>query len=261
LYANLSKCYFYQKQIHYLGCIISEQGIAVDPKNIKAIRGWPTPRNVSDVRSFMGLVGYYRRFIVGFSKISHPIASLQNKGTKFEWTLKCEKKFNLLKELLTSAPVLNIDDPNESFVICTYACKEGLGGILMQNGHVIGYESRKIKEHERNYATHELELATIVHTLRMWRHYLMGKKFELRTDHIGLKYLFEQLTLNARQTRWLEFLSEYEFDIKHIKRKDNKGVDALSRRVNLMHTIVVSMHQSKLNIRILDDLVIDHHYL
>jgi hypothetical protein len=160
---------------------------------------------------FMGLTGYYKRFIVGFSKIAHPITSLQKKGTKFEWTLKCENNFNLLKELLTSALALNIADPNESFVVCTDTCKEGLGGVLMQNGHVIGYESRKLKEHERNYATHDLELVVIVHSLRMWRHYLMGKKFELRTDHIGLKYLFEQPTLNARQTRWLEFLSEYDF--------------------------------------------------
>jgi hypothetical protein len=127
----------------------------------------------------MGLAGYYKRFIVGFSKITHPITSLQKKGTKFEWTLKCEKNFNLLKELLTSAHVLKIANPNESFVVCTDACKEGLGGVLTQNGHVIGYESRKLKEHERNYATHDLELVAIVHALKMWRHYLMGKKFTL----------------------------------------------------------------------------------
>jgi hypothetical protein len=261
LYAKLSKCYFYQKQIHYLGHIISEQGIAVDPKKIKSIRGWPTPINVSDVISFMGLVGYYRRFIVGFSNIAHPITSLQNKVTKFEWTLKCEKNFNLLKELLTSAPVLNIVDPNEIFVVCTDACKEGLGGVLTQNGHVIGYESRNLKEHERNYATHDLELVTIVHTLRMWRNYLMGKKFELRIDHIGLKYLFEQPTLNSKKTRWTEFLSEYDFDIKHIKGKENKVFEALSRIVHLMHANAVSMHQSDLKRIILYGLVTDHHYL
>jgi hypothetical protein len=261
LYAKLSKCSFYQKQIHYLGHIISEQGIAIDPEKIKAIGGWPTPKNVSEVRYFMGLAGYYRRFIVGFSKIAHPITSLQKKGTKFEWTLKCEKNFNLLKGLLTSAPVLNIADPNEIFVVCTDACKEGLGGFLMQNGHVVGYESRKLKEHERNYSTHDMELVSIVHALRMWRHYLMGKKFELRTDHIGLKYIFEQLTLNARQTRCLEFLSEYDLDIKHVKGKENKFVDALSRRVYLIHYTVVSMHQSNLKSGILDGLVTDQHYL
>jgi hypothetical protein len=167
LYAKLSKCSFYQKQILYLGHIILEQGIVVDPEKIKAIRGWPTPRNVSDIRSFMGLAGYYRRFIVGLSKIAHPITSLQKKGTKFEWILECETNFNLLKELLSSVPVLKIVDRNKSFVVCTYTCKEGLVGVLTQNGHVIGYESRNLKEHERNYSTHDLEPDAIVHALRM----------------------------------------------------------------------------------------------
>jgi hypothetical protein len=147
LYDKLIKCSFYQKQIHYFRHIISEQGIAVDPEKIESIIGWPTSRNVSDIRYFMGLVGYYRRFIVGFTNIAHPITYFQKKGTKFEWTLKCEKNFILLKELLTSALVLKIVDPNESFLVCTDACKEGLGGFLMQNGHVIGYESIKLKEH------------------------------------------------------------------------------------------------------------------
>jgi hypothetical protein len=153
--------------------------------------------------------------------------------------------------------VLNIVNPNESFVVCIDACKEGLGGVLTQNGHDIGYESINLKEHERNYATHDLELAAIVHTLRMWRHYLMGKKFELRTNHIGLKYHFDQPNLNARQTRWLEFLIEYDFDINHIKGKENKVANALSRRVHIMHATIVSMHQSYLKRRILDGLVID----
>jgi hypothetical protein len=144
LYAKLSKCCFHQEKIHYLGHIISEQGIAVDPKKIESIRGWPTPMNVLEVRSFMGLVGYYRIFITGFSKISHP-TSLQKKGIKFEGTSECEENFIMLKELLTIAHVLNIVDPNESFVVCIDACKEGLGGFLTQNGHVIGYESRNIK--------------------------------------------------------------------------------------------------------------------
>jgi hypothetical protein len=167
----------------------------------------------------MGLAGYYRIFIAGFSNISNPITYLQKKGIKFEWTSECEEKFNLLKELLTSASVLNIVDPNEICVVCTDACKEWLGGFLTQNGHVIIYKSIKLKEHERNYTTHDLELVSIVHGLKMWRHYLMGKRFELRTNHNGMKYLFEQPTLNPRQTIWKEFLSEYNFEIKHIKGK------------------------------------------
>jgi hypothetical protein len=108
-----------------------------------------------------------------------------------------------LKQLLTSASILRIIELDEDFIVCTDACNEGLGGVLSQNGFVICYESRKLKDHERNYATHDLELAAIVHALRKWRHYLMGKRFELRTDHNGLKYLFDQPNLNARQNIWL----------------------------------------------------------
>jgi hypothetical protein len=224
----------------------------VDPEKIEAIRGWSMPKNVTEVRSFMGLTGYYRRFIEGFSKIAHPITSLQKKGVKFQWALNCEKSFQHLKQLLTSAPILRIADPNEDFIVCIDACKEGLGGILTQNGFVVCYESRKLKEHEIHYVTHDLELAVIVHALRKWRHYLMGKMFELRTYHNGLKYLFDQPTLNVRQSRWLEFLSEYDFDIKHIKGKENKVVDALSRRVHELHATTINMYQSDLKDKILE---------
>jgi hypothetical protein len=141
LYAKLSKCSFYQRQIHYLGHIISEEGIVVDPEKVQAIREWPAPRNVAEVRSFMGLVGYYRRFIAGFSKIAHSITSLQKKEKKFQWTEECESSFQRLKQLLTSAPILKIADPNKDYVVCTDACKEGLGGVLSQEGFVVCYES------------------------------------------------------------------------------------------------------------------------
>jgi hypothetical protein len=181
-----------------LGHIISKYGIVVDPEKIEDIRELSTPKNVTEVRSFMDLVGYYRRFIRGFSKIENPITSLQRKGMKFQWTSDYERIFQHLKQLLTSSPILRIADPNKDFIVCTDACNEGLGGVLSQNGFVICYESRKLKDHERNYATHDLELAAIVHALRKWRHYLMGKRFQLRTDHNGLKYLFDQPNLNAR---------------------------------------------------------------
>jgi hypothetical protein len=180
---------------------------------------------------------------------------------KFEWTFECEERFQHLKNLLTSAPILNIVDPNEDFIVCIDACKEGLGEILSQNGHVICYESRKLKEHERHYATHDLELESIVHALNMWRHYLMGKIFELRTDHSGLKYLFGQPTLNARKIRWLEFLSEYDFDINHIKGKEKKVVDALKKRVHEMHATTISMYKSDLKDRILEAAKSDQHYM
>jgi hypothetical protein len=168
LYARLRKCPFYQKQIHYLGHIISKYGIAVELEKVEAIREWSTPKNVIEVRSFMGLAGYYKRFIGGLSKIAHPITSLQRKGMKFQWMSDFERIFQHLKQLLTSAPILRIADPNKDFIVCTDECNEELGGVLSQNGFVICYESRKLKEHERNYATHDLELASIVHALRKW---------------------------------------------------------------------------------------------
>jgi hypothetical protein len=135
--------------------------------------------------------------------------------------------------------------------------QEELCGVLTQNGYVIIYESKKLKKHERNYATHDLELVSIVDALKMWRHYLMEMRFELRIDHSGLKYIFEQPTLNTRKTIWLEFLSEYEFDIKHIKGKENKVVDALCKRIHLMYATAISMHQLDMKNRILVVFVID----
>jgi hypothetical protein len=137
LYAKFSKCEFFHKQIHYLGHVISEKGVAVDPDKIRSIMEWPTPKDISDIRSFMGLAGYYRRFIKGFSKIGCPITSLQKKGAKFTWTQECEERFQSLKHLLTHAPVLKIVDPENYFLVCTDVCKEGLRGVLMQEGSVV----------------------------------------------------------------------------------------------------------------------------
>jgi hypothetical protein len=172
---------------------------------------------------------------------------------KFEWILDCERSFQRLKYLLTRAPIMRIFYPNEYFIVCIDECNEGLGGVLSHNGYVVCYESRKLKEHERHYATHDLELESIVYSLKMWRHYLMGKKFELRIDHSGMKYFFDQPTLNARKNRCLEFISEYDFDIKHINGKENKVADALRRRAHEMHATNISMCQSDFKSTIPED--------
>ena len=203
------------------------------------------------------LAGYHQRFIEGFSKLAHPITYLQNKGVKFDWTSNCEDNFKKLKEMLTSAPVLKIADPKGNFVICTDACKQGIGGVLMQDGNVISYKYWKLKKHEQNYATHDLELTTIIHILNMWRHYLTGKKFELITDHDGLKFLFEKPNLNASKRRWMELLCEYDFYIKHIKGKENKVADALSRK---MHVAAISTCTSCLKDKINEASAIDGIY-
>ena len=128
---------------------------------------WPVPKDVTDIQSFMGITGYYRRFIEGLSKIAYPITSVQKKGTKFNQSQKCQDNFNKMKELLTSAPILKVADLDEDFTICVDASKEGLGGVLTQEGHVNCYESQKLKKHERNYVTHDLELAAVINALKM----------------------------------------------------------------------------------------------
>ena len=131
----------------------------------------------------------------------------------------------------------------------------------MQDNHMVCYESRKLKEHEKNYATHDLELAAIVHALKMWRHYLMSRRFKLRIDHCGLKYLFDQPTLNARKARWLEFLCEFYFEIKHIIGKENKVADALSRKVQEMYVASLSICQSDLRQQIVNHIAEDEMYV
>eukprot|EP00253_Pinus_taeda_P014588 PITA_14588 len=240
LYAKFSKCDFFKEEIQYLGHVITKEGIAVDPEKIKAIMDWPVPKDVADVRSFMGLAGYYRRFVEGFSRVASPITSLQKKGKSFQWTPNCQKSFEQLKHLLTTTPILCIADPNKDYVVCTDASKEGLGGVLMQEGKVIAYESRKLKEHEQRYSAYDLELAAVIHALKIWRHYLMGRKFLLLTDHHSLTNYFSQPTLNARQARWMEFLSGFDFDIKHLQGKANRVADALSRKIQSLYEVSIS---------------------
>ena len=137
IFAKFSKCDFFKDKIQYLGHVVTKEGIYVDPKNIKAIEYSLVPKDITDIQSFMEITGYYRRFIEGFSRIANPITSLQKKGKKFDWNQKCEDSFKKLKTLLTSAPILRIDDPNKYFIVCTDTCNDGLGGVLTQEGHVI----------------------------------------------------------------------------------------------------------------------------
>ena len=136
-----------------------------------------------------------------------------------DWDKKCEHSFKKLQESLTTALILIITNPNKDFIVCIDACNDGLGGVLTQEGHIIVYESRKLKIHEKNYATYDLELDAVMHALNMWYHHLIRRKFMLMTDNKGLKYLLDQPNLNTRKARWLSFLSEYDFEIQHIKGK------------------------------------------
>ncbi|XP_058758243.1 uncharacterized protein LOC131631466 [Vicia villosa] len=183
LYAKLSKCDFWLEEVSFLGHVISGDGIAVDPSKVDVVLQWETPKSATEIRSFLGLAGYYRRFIEGFSKLALPLTKLTCKGKTFVWDAQCEEGFIELKKRLTSAPVLTLPNPEEPFVVYCDASKFGLGGVLMQNNKVVAYASRQLRIHEKNYPTHDLELAAVVFALKIWRHYLYGSRFEVFSDH------------------------------------------------------------------------------
>ncbi|WVZ76240.1 hypothetical protein U9M48_024229 [Paspalum notatum var. saurae] len=208
LYAKFSKCEFWIDEVRFLGHVVSKSGIAVDPSNVNTV-----PEIPKEVREFLGLAGYYRRFIENFSKIAKPMTSLLEKDAEFRWTDAQQAAFDELKKRLTTAPVL-----------------DGLGCVLMQEGKVIAYASRQLRKHEVNYPTHDLELAAVVLALKIWRHYLFGQRCEIYTDHKSLKYIFTQNELNMRQRRWLELIKDYHMEIHYHPGKANVVADALSRK-------------------------------
>ena len=230
LYAKFSKCEFWLKEVSFLGHIITNGGIAVDPSKVSDVLKWEPPRTVAEIRSFLGLAGYYRRFIEGFSKIVKPLTSLLEKGKEFKWSEACQSSFEELKKRLTTAPVLIMPDLQKSFDIYCDASRQGLGCVLMQEGHVIAYASRQLRKHEQNYPTHDLELAAVVHALKIWRHYILGTKCQIYTDHKSLKYIFTQKDLNLRQRRWLELIKDYDLEIHYHPGKANLVADALSQK-------------------------------
>ncbi|KAL0412554.1 UNVERIFIED_CONTAM: Retrovirus-related Pol polyprotein from transposon.6 [Sesamum radiatum] len=231
LFAKFSKCEFWIREVTFLGHVISSDGLAVDPSKVEAIVEWKRPENVTEVRSFLGLAGYYRRFVQNFSRIATPLTKLTQKDNPFVWDGACEMSFQELKKCLTTAPILALPNGTINLVVYTDASKEGLGCVLMQYGKVIAYASRQLKQHEKNYPTHDLELAAIIFALAKWRHYLYGATFTIYTDHKSLKYLFSQKDLNMRQRRWMEFLDDYDCTIQYHPGKANVVADALSRKL------------------------------
>ncbi|KAA0035500.1 pol protein [Cucumis melo var. makuwa] len=245
LYAKFSKCEFWLKQVSFLGHVVSKAGVSVDPTKIEAITSWPRPSTVSEVRSFLGLAGYYRRFVKNFSRIATPLIQLTRKGAPFVWSKACEDSFQNIKQKLVTAPVLTVPDGSGSFVIYSYASKKGLGCVLMLQGKVVAYASRQLKSHEQNYPTHDLELAAVVFALKIWRHYLYGEKIQIFTNHKSLKYFFTQKELNMRQRRWLELVKDYDCEILYHPGKANVVVDALSRKVS--HSAALITRQTPLH--------------
>jgi hypothetical protein len=186
--------------VEFLGHVISKEGMAVNPSKVASILEWEAPKNVKQIRGFLGMAGYYRRFIEGFSKIAGPMTKLLQKNTPFVWSEECETSFQTFKKV-TTTPVLVVPETGKDYTIYCDASKNGLGCVLMQDRKVTAYGSRQLRPHEVNYLTHDHELATVVFALKGWRHFLYGAKCELYTDHKSLKYFFTQKELNMRQQR------------------------------------------------------------
>ncbi|GJR04777.1 putative reverse transcriptase domain-containing protein [Tanacetum coccineum] len=200
LYAKFSKCEFWIPKVQFLEHVIDSRGIHVDPAKIESIKDWASPKTPTEIHQFLGLAGYYRRFIEGFSKIAKSMTKLTQKGIKFDWGEKEENAFQLIKQK------------------------------VMQREKVIAYASRQLKVHEKNYTTHDLELGSVVFALKIWRHYLYGTRCTVFTDHKSLQHILDQKELNMRQRRWLELLSDYDCDIRYHPGKANVVADALSRK-------------------------------
>jgi reverse transcriptase-like protein len=233
LYGTIAKCEFFKKSVEYLGHVISADGIATDPKKVETVQNWPIPTNLKDIQSFLGLCNYYRRFIQDYSKIAAPLTDLTHKDTPFTWTTTTQEAFEQLKHRMATTPVLCIPDPALPFTVTTDASDFAVGAVLSQdqgNGaQPVAFTSRKMNEHERNYATHEKETLAVMHALKKWRVYLEGRHFTVYTDHATLRHFAEQPDLTRHQARWTEKMQDYDFEIKYLPGKQNVVADALSR--------------------------------
>nr|GEW12833.1 putative reverse transcriptase domain-containing protein [Tanacetum cinerariifolium] len=234
----------------------NSQGIHVDPTKIESIKDWASPKTAMEIRKFLGLAGYYRRFIEGFSKIANSMTKLTQKKVKFDWGDKQKAAFQIIKQKLCSASILALPEGSKDFVVYYDASIKGLGTVLMQREKVIAYGSRKLKVHEKNYTTHDLELGAVVFALKIWRHYLYKTKCTVFTDHKRLEHILDQKELNMRQRCWLELLSDYDCEIRYHPGKENVVADVLSQkerikplRVSPWKGVVRFGKHGKLNLR------------
>ncbi|MCH79343.1 hypothetical protein A2U01_0000091, partial [Trifolium medium] len=225
---NQGKCKFGCTQIDYLGHIISGQGVAVDPAKVQCIQDWPTPRNVKGVRGFLGLTGYYRKFIKNYGKIAKPLTELTKKDN-FSWGSEASLAFEQLKQVMTTSPVLILPNFSLPFEIECDAAGRGLGAVLMQNKQPIAYFSKALSEGNLTKSVYEKELMALVLSIQHWRHYLLGRSFVVYTDHKSLKHFLQQKISSPDQQCWLSKLLGYQFEVKYKPGPENKAADALSR--------------------------------
>jgi hypothetical protein len=226
------KCEFLHTEVSYLGHIITEVGVQPGPKQVEATENFPRPETTKQLKSFLGMASYYRKFIPRFSQIAAPLHSLHKKNTTFEWLCEQEEAFQGLKHKLMSQPILQYPDFSKEFILSTETSNEGIGAVLAQ-GQLgkelpIAYASRSLNMAERNYSTSEKELLAIVWSTKHFRPYLYGRKFKITTDHQPLTWIMNVKDPSSRLLRWRIKLEEYDYEISH-KGALNTNADALSR--------------------------------
>ncbi|KFM56688.1 Retrovirus-related Pol polyprotein from transposon 412, partial [Stegodyphus mimosarum] len=229
-----AKCKLFRQEVTYLGHVISAEGVRTDPEKVSAVKDWRRPENVHQLRSFLGLCTYYRRFVKDFSSIARPLHKLTESKQKFVWTKECENAFKNLKEALTSAPILTYPQLDRPFILDTDASNESVGAVLSQEiegqERVVAYWSKCLSKPERNYCVTRKELLAIVKAVEHFHHYLYGRKFLLRTDHASLAWLLNFKNPEGQIARWIQRLQEYDITIRHRKGQSHGNADALSRR-------------------------------
>jgi len=197
------------------GFVVSKNGVHVDPEIIKAIQEWPTPKSVGDIRSFLRLASFYRRFVPNFFTLASLVNELVKKNVAFTWGERQDQAFALLNEKLTKAPVLALPDFSKTFELEYDASYVDVGAVLLQGGHPIAYFSEKLHGVTLNYPTYDKELYALVGALQTWEHYLVSKEFVIHSDHKPLKYIRGQCKLNKRHAKWVEFLEKFPYVIKY----------------------------------------------
>lgn len=197
----------------------------MDESKVRAIQKWEPPRKVFELRSFLELANYYRKFIKGYSTIAAPLTYMLKKNQTWSWDERCQTTFEELKEAVIQEPVLVLPDHTKPYEVHTDASDFALGGVLMQKGHPIAYESRKLNDAEKLYTVQEKEMTAVVHCLRTWRHYLLGTKFVVKTDNVATSYFLKQKKLIPKQVRWQAFLAEFNFVMEYKPSKENVVAD------------------------------------
>ncbi|KAH9780314.1 hypothetical protein KPL71_008031 [Citrus sinensis] len=240
-FIKANKCDFGKHKLEYLGHILTNQGVKVDGKKIEAMVAWPQPTNTTELRGFLGLTGYYRKFVGNYGVLAHPLTNLLKKGN-FKWDEDAVSAFTMLKQAMTTTPTLAMPNFNEPFTIETNASEDGIGAVLTQQGRPIAYMSRALGIAKRTWSIYAKAMLAIMEAIRTWRPYILGRKFFIQTDQRSLKYFLKQRVGTPEQQKWVAKLLGYDYEIIYQPGKENLAADALSRRPNspLLNQIFIS---------------------